>query len=285
LDIMDLYNYGIPREVIEILREHGYKNLYPPQEQAIKQGLLDLKNSFVISIPTASGKTLIAELFMLKILLRRGGKCIYIVPLKALASEKAEDFKKYEKLGVRVIASTGDYDIPDPRLANYDIIVTTSEKADSLIRHSVPWLNEVNAVVVDEIHLINDVNRGPTLEITIAKIRHINPGVLTLGLSATINNAEDIANWLSAKLVKSEWRPVILKEGVYYDDKIFFSKDEFRDVEKIYRGNETINLALETVKQGGQVLVFLSKRSSVESFAEKIREHCKNFYQRKKGKN
>ncbi|RLG58093.1 MAG: hypothetical protein DRN88_01715 [Candidatus Hydrothermarchaeota archaeon] len=275
MHIAELYDYGIPKQVIEILEEQGYRELYPPQELAIKQGLLELKNSFVISVPTASGKTLIAELFMLRSLLERGGKCLYIVPLKALASEKAEDFRKYEKLGIKVAISTGDYDSSDSWLADYDIIVTTSEKADSLLRHSSPWLREVKVVVADEIHLINDAKRGPTLEITLAKLRHINPEMLILGLSATINNAEDIASWLSAKLIKSNWRPVILKEGVYYNGEIFFN-GKSKKVENLCK-EEVVNLALEVVNQGGQALVFLSTRASAESFALRARKYCKKF--------
>ncbi len=275
MHIKELYNYGIPKQVIEILEKQGYEKLYPPQEKAIKQGLLELKSSFVISVPTASGKTLIAELLMLRSLLEKGGKCLYIVPLKALASEKAEEFKKYEKLGIKVAISTGDYDSSDSWLADYDIIVTTSEKADSLLRHSSPWLREVKLVVADEIHLINDFRRGPTLEVTLAKLRYINPNLLILGLSATISNAEDIASWLNARLIKSRWRPVILREGVYYNGEVFFDGKR-KKVESVCK-EEVINLALEIVKQGSQALVFVSTRASAESFAFKCARYCKNF--------
>ncbi|MEE9594695.1 MAG: ATP-dependent DNA helicase [Candidatus Hydrothermarchaeales archaeon] len=264
--IDELSDYGIPREVIEILKGEGLAELYPPQEEAIKKGLLKLENSFVVSVPTASGKTLIAELLMVRSIIERGGKCLYIVPLRALASEKLEDFKKYKSLGIKVGISTGEYDSADSWLKDYDIIVSTSEKADSLLRHRSPWLEDVNVLVADEIHLINDGGRGPTLEVTIAKLRHLNPNILVLGLSATIQNADEIASWLSAKLVKSDWRPVRLREGVCYDDEVFYNDSTSERVEHFAKGT-VYNLALDTLKDGGQSLVFVNTRRSAERFA------------------
>lgn len=264
--IEELADYGMPSKVVELLKNSGLEELYPPQEEAVSQGLLKLENSFIISVPTASGKTLIAELLMVKAIFQGLGKCLYIVPLRALASEKLEEFKKYEKIGIRAAISTGDYDTSDAWLANYDIIVTTSEKADSLLRHRSEWLERVCAVVADEIHLIHDGKRGPTLEVTIARLKYLNPNLLVLGLSATIQNAEELASWLNAKLIKSEWRPVPLREGVYFNNEIFFSDSKLQEVEQIVK-EEPLNLALETVKNQGQSLVFVNTRQRAEKFA------------------
>lgn len=264
--IEQLLEQGLPRQVVELLREHGIEKLFPPQEESIKRGLLSLKKNFVVAVPTASGKTLIAELLMLRSLLERGGKCLYIVPLKALASEKLEEFRKYEKLGVKVGVTTGDYDASDEWLGSYDIIVTTSEKADSLIRHRTSWLSEVNVVVADEVHLIHDSSRGPTLEVTLARLRHLSENLIILALSATISNADEIASWLNAELVESEWRPVKLREGVYHAGEILFTDSSKRSVDASY-ANEALNLALDTVKEGGQSLVFVNTRRGAERFA------------------
>ncbi|MEE9611553.1 MAG: DEAD/DEAH box helicase [Desulfatiglandales bacterium] len=274
--IEGLSDYGIPQEVIEILKGEGLSELYPPQEEAIKMGLLKLESSFVISVPTASGKTLIAELLMVRSIIERGGKCLYIVPLRALAAEKLEDFRKYKSLGIKVGISTGEYDSSDSWLKDYDIIVSTSEKADSLLRHRAPWLEDVNVLVTDEIHLINDGGRGPTLEVTIAKLRHLNPKILVLGLSATIQNADDIASWLNAELVKSDWRPVILKEGVGYEDEVFYNDSTKGQVEHFVKGT-VFNLALDTVKNGGQSLVFVNTRRSAERFALDVSKKTKKL--------
>lgn len=90
---------------------------------------------------------------------------MYVVPLKALANEKYKDFKqKYEKCGLKVGISVGDFDSDDNYLANYDVILTTSEKLDSMIRHRLVWLDSVKLLIIDEIHLLHDQTRGPVLE-------------------------------------------------------------------------------------------------------------------------
>jgi helicase len=175
-----------------------------------------------VCTPTASGKTLIAEMAAAKAILEGKGKAIYIVPLVALASEKAKEFKrKYEGL-FKVALSVGDFDSSDPHLMDYDLILCTAEKLDSLIRHHAPWLRFVSVVIVDEVHLLNDVSRGPTLEILITLLKKILPQVQVIALSATIGNPQELAAWLGAALVKDDWRPVPLHKGVYYDGKIGF---------------------------------------------------------------
>ncbi len=214
---------NIPEKLFGILSE-DIKELRPAQEKAIKAGLLEGKN-LIVCTPTASGKTLIAELVMLKRILERKGKAVYIVPLRALGSEKQRDFKKrYEKI-CKVAFSSGDMDSSDSYLADYDLIITTSEKLDSLTRHHAPWINEIATVIVDEIHLLNDPSRGPTLEILITMLKESLKNVQFVGLSATIGNPKELAEWLDAKAVIDNWRPVKLKEGVYFDGEVEF-KDE-----------------------------------------------------------
>ena len=210
----------IPEELYEILKKE-ITNLRPAQEKSVKKGLLEGKNLLVCT-PTASGKTLIAELAALKSIIEGKGKAVYIVPLKALASEKCRDFKKrYDKVA-KTALSIGEIDSADPYLADYDLIVTTSEKFDSLIRHHAPWLSSIATVVVDEIHLLNDTERGPTLEILLTILKQLLKKSQIIGLSATIGNAEELAEWLNADLIVDEWRPVKLHKGVYLDGKIEF---------------------------------------------------------------
>ncbi len=178
--------------------------------------------NLLVCTPTASGKTLIAELAGVKSILEGKGKTVYIVPLKALANEKYKDFKrKYGHL-LKVALSIGDLDASDPYLADFDLIITTSEKFDSLIRHSTPWLHNVKTLVVDEIHLMNDPGRGPTLEILITMLREILKNVQIIALSATIGNPKELSSWLNADLVIDNWRPVKLHKGIYYQGEIKF---------------------------------------------------------------
>ncbi|PIN76378.1 hypothetical protein COV22_00465, partial [Candidatus Woesearchaeota archaeon CG10_big_fil_rev_8_21_14_0_10_47_5] len=197
------------------------KELRPCQAKAIEAGLLDGK-SLLVCTPTASGKTLIGEIAALNAILKHGGKALYIVPLKALANQKFHDFKRdYEGIA-RIALSVGDIDSADPYLMDYDLIISTSEKVDSLIRHHAPWLPRVAVAVIDEIHLLDDPGRGPTLEILITLMRLMLKRLQLIGLSATIGNPEELASWLNAGLVVDNWRPVKLKRGIYLDGEVEF---------------------------------------------------------------
>ncbi|MCK4481964.1 DEAD/DEAH box helicase, partial [Candidatus Bathyarchaeota archaeon] len=270
---MKITDLSIPESVKEILIKSGLSELYPPQEEAIKAGALEGRN-LVLASPTASGKTLVAEFCALKHILEKNGKTIYLTPLRALASEKYQEFKKYTSIRkssgkrVRTGISTGDYDSTDPWLERYDIIVCTNEKADSLLRHRAKWMDEISLVVADEVHLLNDGERGPTLEVVLARLMQVNPDMQVLALSATINNVEEIAEWLKAGYVTTEWRPIHLKEGVVLHEEIQFKDGDARKIEKKSR-NPAINLALNTVKSGGQALIFANTRRKAVALAKK----------------
>ncbi|WP_229234713.1 ATP-dependent DNA helicase [Candidatus Methanoliparum sp. LAM-1] len=264
-------------EIIDFYINDGIKELYPPQEDAINAGVLDGEN-LVIAIPTASGKTMIAELAMLNSI-KNGGKAIYIVPLRALASEKYEKFKKFEIFGLSIGLSLGDYEISDEHLGDNDIIVATSEKVDSLMRNNAKWLDKLSVMVIDEIHLINDPNRGPTLEIIINRLKRLNKNIQTIGLSATIGNAEEIADWLNSKLILSDWRPIKLFNGVFLNGSIYFkdNRSKYREV-KINNNrcmDNVILLVEDMIKNGGQSLVFANTRKNSERYAKKISDYLK----------
>ena len=262
---MKIESLDLPDEIKNFYLDSGIRELYPPQAEAVEKGLLEGKN-LLAAIPTASGKTLLAELAMLKSILA-GGKALYIVPLRALASEKFSRFREFSELGIRVGISTGDYDIKDEGLGANDIIVATSEKTDSLLRNETAWMQEISVLVADEIHLIDSADRGPTLEITLSKLRRINPACQILALSATVGNADELAAWLDAELIVSEWRPTQLLEGVLLNGT-FYCKDKEKAIVQSTK-DEAINLALDTLKEGGQCLVFESSRKNCMAFAKK----------------
>ena len=232
--------------------------LFPPQEEAIRAGLLDTNKNFVIASPTASGKTLLAELVMLKSILHASGKCLYAVPLNALAYEKYQNFKaKYGSIA-KVGISTGDYESSSRYLERYDIAILTFEKLDSLTRLKPAWLRQISVVVVDEVHVLGDEKRGPRLEGAMARFMSFNPRVRVIALSATIPNAEELGNWLRASLIRSEWRPVPLKEEVFLAAK---------------GDREIIERVEKEVEEGSQVLVFVNTKRGSASFARKIAAH------------
>ncbi|MBS7632024.1 DEAD/DEAH box helicase [Candidatus Bathyarchaeota archaeon] len=271
---MKITDLPIPKPIKELIAKSGIIELYPPQEEAVKARVLEGRN-LVLASPTASGKTLIAEFCALKHVLERNGKVIYLTPLRALASEKFDEFKKYSTVRktdgryIRIGISSGDYDSTDPWLERYDIIITTNEKADSLLRHRAKWIDDISLVIADEVHLLNDAERGPTLEVVLARLMQTSSDIQVLALSATISNVQEIAEWLNAGYVTTEWRPIILREGVLLDDEIQYKDGEIRKTEKKNR-DPAVSLVLNTVKTGGQALVFASTRKSSVTQAKKI---------------
>ena len=268
-----LTTYRFPEAAQAIYRDSGISELFPPQEAAIRQGLLN-GDHFLLSFPTAAGKTLLAELCMLKSYFSHRGRCLYIVPLKALAHEKYESFKtRFAPLDIKVGLATGDVDTPQSNYSGYHILVATAEKVDSLLRSRTQWLlNRLRVIVLDEIHFLNDSERGPTLEILAARFKGLNPQLQILALSATVSNGRQIANWLNAKMVQSTWRPVPLKEGIYLQDHIHFSdltSHSLREKTKSDLGN----LCLDTVRAQGQVLVFVNSRRSAQAASRQVARH------------
>ena len=266
---MRIRELPIDQQVVAQLESEGLDQLYPPQEDAIRAGVLEGKN-LVLASPTASGKTLVAELSILKHVLERQGKAIYLAPLRALASEKFKEFQRYSSIKklsgehLRVGISTGDYDSSDNWLGRYDVIISTNEKADSLLRHRAPWMNELSLVVADEVHLLTEHERGPTLEVVLTRLKEINPNIQVLALSATVRNAEELGEWLHAGSVTTEWRPVPLKEGVYHDGELQFRDGSSRTIAS---GTKTpvLDIALDVLSSGGQALIFTeTRRSAVE---------------------
>lgn len=262
---MELPELGLPPGTVEILVGQGVTSLYPPQEEAVPLALSG--RNLVLAIPTASGKSLVAYLAIVKRVLE-GERAIYIVPLRALAQEKYEDLKRFEPLGLRVAITTGDLDSADAHLSRKNVVVCTSEKADSLLRHRARWMSEVGIIVVDEVHLISDPSRGPTMEVLLTRLRRLNPRAQVIALSATIKNSRDIASWLGAEHVESDWRPVELREGIYLDGSIRFSNNTAREVPQ--RKDDILALVEDTVREGGQCIVFVNTRKSSQSVALKV---------------
>ena len=219
---------NLPKPASDVLVKEGISSFRPSQQKALDAGLLDGK-SLLICTPTASGKTLIGEMAAIKNILEGKGKTIYIVPLIALSNEKYKEFKrKYAHL-CKIALTSGDLDSADSYLVEYDWIICTAEKLDSLIRHHSPWLSHVSCVIIDEIHLLNDVERGPTLEILITVLKKLLKNVQLIGLSATIGNPLELATWLEATLIQDNWRPVPLKKGTLFGNELQFIEENTQE--------------------------------------------------------
>lgn len=210
--------------------------------------------------PSGSGKTLIGELCAMNNIFQKFGKSIYLVPFKALASEKYYHFKRsYERFGVKVVLSIGDYEIDDSKLAKADIIVTTYEKMDSILRnfYEKEWIFDISTIIIDEIHIIGEEDRGPRLESLIVRLNEFLHHPQIIGLSATIANPEFFNAWLTSLgndtiLITSDKRPVPL----HY--KVIATQNKESTIKKIIK---------KTLNEKGQVLIFLNKRKGTQQLA------------------
>jgi len=271
---MKIEQLDIPPSTIEFLQKNGYVNLYPPQEKTVKSGLLEGK-SILVSAPTASGKTLIAILAIIRHLSEKRGKIVYLSPLKALASEKFNEFKKLGSVDIcknlKIQISTGDFDASEKNLGQNDILVLTNEKMDSIIRQGAEWIDQISLVIADEVHLLGDDDRGPTLEIVLTKLKLLPKKPQILALSATVTNADEIADWLECKLVHSEWRPVPLSEGVYDQGVVTMQDNKKYEIQTSIRG-PSVDLGLDSLNNGGQAILFAETRTRSVSLATKTSE-------------
>ncbi|MDP6898124.1 MAG: DEAD/DEAH box helicase [Candidatus Nitrosopelagicus sp.] len=269
---MKISKLDLEPSAIDFLTSEGFEKLYEPQAYSVDAGILD-GTSVLVSAPTASGKTLIAMLGMLAHLPKHKSKIVYLSPLRALAAEKFTEFKKLEKINlgrkIKVGISTGDFDSVEDKLENSDILVLTNEKMDALMRFGQSWISEIGLVIVDEIHLIGDEGRGPTLEMVLTRLKSGLIGKIPqiIALSATITNSDELAEWLDCEHVESTWRPVPLSEAVYDDFSVTNQDRETYDVSFDYVGSSTIGLGVDSVKNGGQGLLFANTRTSAAKLA------------------
>lgn len=270
---MRVRDLPIDPRVAQALEAEGYDELWPSQEEGAKVAAEG--RNLVLAVPTASGKSLVAYIALLSRAVK-GGKGLYLVPLRALAAEKHDDLKRLaSRLGLRAALAIGDLDGADPQLAEFDVVIATSEKADALLRHRAHWLARMGTIVADEVHLVGDADRGPTLEVLLTRFRQLNPEAQLVALSATVPNSKEMARWLGAAHVASTWRPVALKEGIHFGKAIHYT-DSTREPVQSELDDPVLALVEDAVAGGGQALVFVNNRRSTESTAEKLASAVKH---------
>ena len=229
-DYYESYN-----KIKEVTDKKSIFEFWTSQLRAIDDGLLSKDESFVVQMPTSAGKTFIAELFILKYLINYKKKILYISPFRALASEKVSELGKYfSYLGYKVSSSTGSYEYEpmfDTVFDDTDVFILTPEKADYVLRLSPDVFDNIGAVVVDEGHIVGDLNsRAALTELLLIKLKIKYPEIKTLFISAVMPpiNASEYAQWLSnnkenvfrSKLfndsdIKEEWEPTRKNIGYF----------------------------------------------------------------------
>lgn len=222
------------------------KEFNPAQKAVIESGYLEDKSNYIISIPTASGKTVLGILPALKTILN-GGKAIYAAPLLSIQNEKVKEFKAFEEHGIKV----------SKHPSNSDLSVMVFESFDALTRFSWNVLREVDTLIIDEFHMIGEYSRGPTLESAITRAKIINPSLRIIALSATLKNIDEIEQWLDGKTVEHNYRPVPLNKEVL-DAEMFNTKN---------KNDVIVKIVEKAIEDNSQALSFVSTRRFTESLA------------------
>ena len=222
------------------------KKFNPAQKAVIESGYLEDKSNYIISIPTASGKTVLGILPALKTILN-GGKAIYAAPLLSIQNEKVKEFKAFEEHGIKV----------GKHPSNSDLSVMVFESFDALTRFSWNVLREVDTLIIDEFHMIGEYSRGPTLESAITRAKIINPSLRIIALSATLKNIDEIEQWLGGKTVEHNYRPVPLNKEVL-DAEMFNTKN---------KNDVIVKIVEKAIEDNSQALSFVSTRRFTESLA------------------
>lgn len=222
------------------------KEFNPAQKAVIESGYLEDKSNYIISIPTASGKTVLGILPALKTILN-GGKAVYAAPLLSIQNEKVKEFKAFEEHGIKV----------GKHPSNSNLSVMVFESFDALTRFSWNVLREVDTLIIDEFHMIGEYSRGPTLESAITRAKIINPSLRIIALSATLKNIDEIEQWLDGKTVEHDYRPVPLNKEVL-DAEMFNTKN---------KNDVIVKIVEKAIEDNSQALSFVSTRRFTESLA------------------
>jgi replicative superfamily II helicase len=243
-----------PEAIDYLISVDKFSDFNGAQKDILNKDFIDYSSNYIVATNTGTGKTALAQLRIVDTL-KKGQKVIFISPYKSIAEEKRQDFEYYSKYGWSCISSANPNETKDNiDYSNFNLISMTYEKFDSVlnnIRFINGWLKRVGMLVVDEAHMISDIERGPTLESSITKvITMFDKKIRILLLSAVLPNVESVAKWINAKYGTSNWRPVDLEVGfALYGTR---SKND-------YTKKNLFNLNLEKkVKSGlkpGEILV------------------------------
>ncbi|CEO98245.1 hypothetical protein PBRA_006359 [Plasmodiophora brassicae] len=288
------------RQISDLAPDHqgffaGYKEFNRVQTAVFDAVYLSDQN-VVVSAPTASGKTTIFELAILRLFKHRSRqnvtrkprradfKAVYIAPLKAICSEKLTEWRpKFAQLGLDCVDYTGDSETNIYNLATSDIIITTPEKLDVSSRKWQEYkfvFDQIGLVLIDELHAIDEErSRGVCLEALITRFLTISTrktsmkeecpasSIRVIALSATAPNIEELGEWLNAAVFKfgDEFRPVPLKLFTIGNPmgRKFYAWDTLAN-EKV------LDVIREYNPQGRPTLIFCSSRSGCFQCAKKV---------------
>ncbi|XP_078170110.1 helicase and polymerase-containing protein TEBICHI-like [Carex rostrata] len=306
-DQLKLSNW-LPWELCSVYKKKGILQLYPWQVECLSvEGVLEKRN-LVYCASTSAGKSLVAEILMLRRIMSTGKMAILVLPYVSICVEKAEHLELLlEPLGRHVrnyYGNQGGRSLPK----DTSVAVCTIEKANSLVNRLLEEgrLSELGIIVIDELQMVGDPRRGYLLELMLTKLRYAagegkppealssgevssgaknvtTQGLQIVGMSATMPNVAAVADWLQAALYQTDFRPVPLDEFIKVGNTIY--DKNMNAVRVIPKGadlagkdpDHIVELCNEVVEQGHSVLLFCSSRKGCESTARHVSKFLVKF--------
>ena len=240
--------YGLPERLVRNFASLGINSIYPWQSSCLLgRGLLNGEKNLVYTAPTGGGKSLVADVLMLKRVIEDPTrKAILVLPYVALVQEKLRWLRKTVEGVVKSVSfgSQTSSQLPAWRRphnssvrvvgffggskaraswSDVDVAVCTIEKANALVNTAIEecTISALGVVVLDELHMINDDHRGYLMELMASKLLSLEQSVQIVGMSATLTNTEILAKWLDAKYYNTKYVPVPIEEYLVYDGSIY----------------------------------------------------------------
>ncbi|WP_079158576.1 DEAD/DEAH box helicase [Streptomyces caniscabiei] len=237
----------------------------PAQADAVP-ALLEDDGHVMVVAPTGAGKTPIGMVAALRAH-AQGRKAAWLVPQRSLTDELDRELENWRRHGIEVVRLTGEYATDTELVREADIWVATTEKFEAICRNGSLGgvLAEVGCLVVDEIHLLGDPARGAVLEAVLTRVREDSAQTRIVGLSATVANADEVADWLGARLIRTSWRPTRLTWQI---PLLPAARDGERSMRSTAaRTSAAVRLVRTVTDEGGSVLVFCSSKRGVRATA------------------
>ncbi|XP_015354698.1 helicase POLQ-like isoform X2 [Marmota marmota marmota] len=295
--------YSLPSKVRDLyVQFKGIEKLYEWQHTCLTLSSVQERKNLIYSLPTSGGKTLVAEILMLQELLCRRKDVLMILPYVAIVQEKISGLSSFAiELGFFVeeyAGSKGRFP-PIKRREKKSLYIATIEKGHSLVNSLIETgrIDSLGLVVVDELHMIGEGSRGAILEMTLAKILYTSKTTQIIGMSATLNNVEDLQQFLQAEYYTSQFRPVELKEYLKINDTIYevdskadsgmtFSRllnYKYSDTLKKMDPDHLVALVTEVIPNYS-CLVFCPSKKNCENVAEMICKFLSKEYLKQREK-
>jgi helicase len=270
--------YELPYAVKIYLKRRNppVRNLFPIQQAFVGRGLLYASDNVCAFGYPGSGKTLLAEMAMVQTV-SNGGKALYVTPYKALDWQKYQDFSQWfpKTLNTKVVITDGDNPVKSSEPKQAGIVVATYERIMGALRRKGTWLEDVKVVCADEITLLADEGRGPTIDLLLTLFARRNPRPRIITLSTIVGNALTISKWLDAQpLIENRSPPGIeIEEFVVFREKdvlTYLSRRGEKKTEKC-ETDEITHIVRNNLGLGMTTLIFVGPRDHAEIIATELK--------------